>query len=71
MGETCETCRWWNKPDSWKENGTCERLHAGGGDRPWPRIFPVTSGAYLETPEDFGCSLHEHTPRGADDADAG
>ena len=56
--KTCDVCRWW-KCEQWAQEGTCVRIHAGGGQRDTARIYPVTSGAYLETPSWFGCSEFE------------
>lgn len=58
----CKDCRWWaGRAEHWTPTtAVCERIHAGAGKRDdTARIFPVTSGAYLETDADFSCSLAE------------
>ena len=59
---TCEDCRWWSGiREHWRPDvGTCERITAAAGKRDnAARIYPVTSGAYLEVAFDFGCNLGE------------
>lgn len=59
---TCEICRFHAREDDWKDHGTCSMIHSGGGQRPestLARLFPVTSGAYLETHIDFTCKHWE------------
>ena len=63
MIERCMDCRWWQgKRDEWsrEDTGTCDRIHAGGGDRePLARIYPIGTSAWLETRRDFWCVLFE------------
>jgi hypothetical protein len=56
--QTCDICRWWSS-EVWSNKGTCMRLHCGGGGRDTARIFPNTSGAYLQTPSWFSCCEFE------------
>lgn len=58
---TCETCRFWTiRPYASPKTGVCSMVHCGGGQRKdRARIFPVTSGAYLETEPSFFCCLHQ------------
>ncbi len=57
----CKECRFWSgSKDHWlPQTATCSRIHSGGGKRSeeTARIFPVTSGAYLETDQEFGCAM--------------
>ena len=58
----CHNCRWWVIPERWygMQEYACERINSGAGNKsPGARIFPVTSGAFLATAPDFGCTLHE------------
>lgn len=65
---SCEDCRWWaGNAEHWQpKTATCERITAAAGKRDnTARIFPVTSGAFLETEPSFGCVLgEERKPHG-------
>lgn len=59
---SCKDCRWWaGSRDDWTPTeAVCERIHAGAGKRDGTaRIYPVTSGAFLQTSAEFGCALGE------------
>lgn len=61
--KTCECCRFWHAKQRWDDDGTCDRIHSGGGHRQAPaRIYPVQSGGYLQTRRLFGCTEHEARP---------
>lgn len=62
MTAICKDCRYWaGRSEHWTPlRAVCSRVHSGGGQRPEEaRLFPVTSGAYLETAAEFGCSMGE------------
>lgn len=58
MNGTCKTCRWWTGCRRWtNETGECARLSSTVDVLGVPRALP--HGAWLRTPETFGCTLHE------------
>lgn len=62
MSKTCRTCRWWGADYHWETDGNCNRIHAAAGTRltdTLARLYPITSGAYMATNEDFGCTMYE------------
>lgn len=66
ISKTCATCRWWAGVEFWDtaKVATCGRITCGAGTRDsGARIYPVTSGAYLETHETFSCGYYEREAR--------
>lgn len=58
----CVNCRFWaGHMEHWlPQSAVCERITSGGGRRNSDaRIFPATSGAWLETEREFGCTWAE------------
>lgn len=58
----CKDCRFWaGRLEHWSPTrAVCEMITAAAGKRAnVARIYPVTSGAYLETESEFSCSLGE------------
>ena len=63
MDKICRKCRWWKAREHGLRHGGCERITSGGGHRSTARIYPAAGGAFLFTPEDFGCVEFEGHPK--------
>ena len=66
--DNCESCQHWTPPAAGETTAACTRIGLGTDRKTTPMIFTgqrhaprkLAVNAFVVTPADFGCKLHEH-----------